>query len=603
MTRRSRTSKRLGAIALALVLVIFLAPSVFAASLQNTLRDNPSPYLALHGEDPVAWQSWGPDAFSAARADKRLIMVSLGYFACHWCHVMQRESFRNEAIASRLNADYVAIKVDREQHPGIDARLIDFAERTVGRAGWPLNVFLTPDGYPLVAVLYQPPERFLDSLVRLSQRWHREPDKLHALAVAAQAGLRGATAESQEPVSIEAARKRLFDTALQYADTISGGFGQQSKFPMSPVLTALLMGVERGEAPEEMREFLITTLDHMAALGLRDHLHGGFFRYTVDPDWHTPHYEKMLYDNAQLAELYVRAARVLEQPRYLVIAFDTLDFVLAHMAHPEGGYISSLSAQDKDGREGGDYLWTRDQLGEVLDEAAFKLINVIWDLRTPVAGGEGFLPRPLHTPAQAAQLLGIPTAQSQADYQRARQLLIAARGDYSPPRDDKVIAAWNGLLLRALVVAASAPGGERFQAPADRLAAFIREAFGASDGLHRLAGNSTTPATLEDYVFLASGLDAWSRWRDDAPARRTAEAWLAEAHARFHDADGWRRDRDALLRYGDAVPALPDDALPSASAEWNRLTADALSIDARIPREAIDDPFGHASRISPSSGY
>ncbi|MCP5141018.1 MAG: thioredoxin domain-containing protein [Gammaproteobacteria bacterium] len=580
-----------------------MVPCAFAEPLQNTLRDHPSPYLALHGDDPVAWQAWGPAAFDAARADNRLIMVSVGYFACHWCHVMQRESFRDAAIAARLNADYVSIKVDREQHPGIDARLIDFAERTVGRAGWPLNVFLTPDGYPLVAVLYQPPERFAGVVARLSERWRQEPDKLRDLAFAAQTALREVVPEAGTPVSVATARALLFDTALRHADTLGGGFGQQARFPMSPVLAALLSGVERDEAPDEIREFLITTLDHMAALGLRDHLHGGFFRYTVDPDWHTPHYEKMLYDNAQLAELFVRAARVLARPEYLAVAFDTLDFVLAHMTHPQGGYVSSLSALDAHGHEGGDYLWTRQALREAVDAEAFAMIESVWDLRTPVAGGEGFLPRIASTPAQVAAALGIDPIEAEVVYERARQTLIAARGGYRPPRDDKVIAAWNGLLLRALVAAAGAPGGDRFAVHADELATFVRAAFDSPDGLRRLARNATTPATLEDHVFLAAGIDAWSRWRDDPAARRVAQAWLVVAREQFNDGDGWRRDRDQLLRYGDAASALPDDALPSASAEWERLTATGgQSIEPRIPAAAIADPLGHASLISPASG-
>ncbi|MCB1738621.1 MAG: thioredoxin domain-containing protein, partial [Gammaproteobacteria bacterium] len=282
---------------LATVLACLLSAAHADEPLRNQLRDHSSPYLKLHGEDPVAWQDWGRAAFDTAQADGRLILVSVGYFACHWCHVMQRESYRNADIAARLNADFVAIKVDRERHPGIDARLIDFAERTVGRAGWPLNVFLTPDGYPLVAALYEPPARFAALLDRLAARWHSDPQGLRKLAVDAYREMES-TASKQNvvpPIDTASARAALFRTALEYADTISGGFGQQAKFPMVPVLDALLNGCEQGDAPEDVCTFLITTLDHMAALGMHDHLHGGFFRYTVDPDWRTPHFEKMLY--------------------------------------------------------------------------------------------------------------------------------------------------------------------------------------------------------------------------------------------------------------------------------------------------------------------
>ncbi|MCB1734685.1 MAG: thioredoxin domain-containing protein [Gammaproteobacteria bacterium] len=582
-----RPTATLSACFLAALLIGIPTNASAAGPLVNQLREHSSPYLKLHGEDPVAWQDWGKSAFEAAQADGRLILVSVGYFACHWCHVMQRESYRNPGIAAQINADFVPIKVDRERHPGIDARLIDFAERTAGRAGWPLNVFLTPDGYPLVAILYQPPERFAAILDRLATRWRSDPSGLRELARRGHVEIASAKVEPVESVSPSAARAALFRTAMEYADTLGGGFGHQAKFPMVPMLNALLDGCLIGDAPTDVCEFITITLDHMATLGLRDALHGGFFRYTVDPDWRTPHFEKMLYDNAQLAALYLRASSVFERPAYADVAFSTLDFVLAEMRSPDGGYISSLSAIDDKGVEGGDYLWTREQLTSALTVAQFQAVSRIWDLGTQGANDAGFLPRlPTFGEAQTPE------------FQEAMFHLRSARGPYRPPRDDKVIAAWNGLLLRALVLAATHPGGARFQASADSLASFVRTHFITGNASRRVANDPNVSATLEDHVLLADGLDAWADWRHDAVAKAQVASWLATARSQFHGPGGWRRDRDDLLRYGEAQPILGDDSLPSASAVWMRMTTP----DRPEHREAAlalaaKDPFSYPTHI------
>ncbi|MBT9613247.1 MAG: thioredoxin domain-containing protein, partial [Burkholderiales bacterium] len=287
---------------LAALLVLLIAFPVQA--LDNQLKQHPSPYLALHGTDPTAWQEWNAQTIERARRENKLLFVSIGYFSCHWCHVMQRESYKNPEIAKLLNERFIPVKVDREINGALDAELQTFAEATRKQAGWPLNVFITPEGYPLFALLYAPPQEFLQTISRLDTRWQQESDKLKQVAQsAAQEMPAPQEAQAQFAPQIgQLYRQRLVEEALVQADPFRGGFGTANKFPHAPQLAALLEA-QRQTPHTKLAEFLRITFDQMAGLGLYDHVGGGFFRYTTDPDWHIPHFEKMLYDNAQLASL------------------------------------------------------------------------------------------------------------------------------------------------------------------------------------------------------------------------------------------------------------------------------------------------------------
>ena len=291
--------------ALFLIALAVCLPGSSAAA--GSLASDPSPYLRMHADDPVAWRPLDAEALAEARKQDRLIFVTVGYFSCYWCHVMQGESFVDPEVARRLNTDYIPTVVDRELSPAIDAALIEFVERTRGTGGWPLNVIMTPDGLPLIGITYLPRERFLELLERVMGLWNEERAQLEQAAAA------GAELLARRPVSMDgefdpqrglAYRALLVDVALRLADTLAGGFGDQGKFPNAPQLLALL-DVESEEPHQELGEFLRLTLDSMADLGLRDHIGGGFFRYTTDPQWQVPHFEKMLYDNAQLARVFL----------------------------------------------------------------------------------------------------------------------------------------------------------------------------------------------------------------------------------------------------------------------------------------------------------
>ena len=337
-------------VSLLLLLLVLFPQAVFP----NALRDHLSPYLAMHGNDPVDWRDWGEAALDEAQESGKLLFISSGYFSCHWCHVMQQESYQDDEIAAMLNKRFVSVKIDRELQPALDAWLIEFTETTEGTAGWPLNVFLTPDGYPLIGTTYLPRDDFETLLGKLTAFWESDRDK--AVAFSRDIVERIRASKTASPAArLPDDRKlvmRLIEQAFSLADELQGGFGDQNKFPMSPQLHVLLKLQQREPSPG-LHDFLVLTLDQMAGKGLRDQLAGGFFRYTIDPGWETPHYEKMLYNQAQLASLYLFAADVLNRPDYRVVAMDTLDFVLERMRGENGGYISSLSALDEAGVEGG----------------------------------------------------------------------------------------------------------------------------------------------------------------------------------------------------------------------------------------------------------
>ena len=366
----------------------------------NDLAGHPSPYLAQHGRDPVRWQVWGPDVIQQARKEGKLLLVSVGYFACHWCHVMQRESYQDEGVAEVMNSAYLPVKVDRELEPALDAHLIEFAKAVRGNAGWPLNVFITPSGYPLTAFTYMPRDMFADTLRSVDERWKSEPTELERLARDAAAQIAAARPPpAGEPVdAIKAATLIVAfrSQAMAMADLEHGGFGDSAKFPSVPQLVALLE-LNAKEPDAEITAFIDDTLDKMATRGLRDRLGGGFFRYTVDTEWRVPHFEKMLYDNAQLARAYLRAADVYDNERWRRIAFDTLDFMQAELwndklGRDHGAYMASLSSVDADDVEGGYYLWTEADLERALTPDERDVARIAFGFGGPSALAHGMLP-------------------------------------------------------------------------------------------------------------------------------------------------------------------------------------------------------------------
>jgi len=558
--------------------------------LLNRLKDHPSPYLAMHGADPVQWQQWGAPALKLAQEQGKPLFLSSGYFACHWCHVMQQESFSDPAIAALLNEHFIPVKLDRELQPALDAYLIDFVERTQGRAGWPLNVFITPEGYPLIGLTYAPPGQFRRLLERLSGVWRNDSEKLTAMARSTAREL--ADKQPQQtpelPRNLQPLLEKLRAQALQVGDRLQGGFGFQTRFPMAPQL-AVLLELQAQRPDPELGEFLTLTLEQMSKQGLHDLLAGGFFRYTVDPDWQTPHFEKMLYNQALHVPLYLRAAQVLQKPEFKAVARRTLDFALRELATPDGGFISSLSAVDGQGVEGGAYLWSRAQLEGLLDATELELAGLVWGMRGVPNNPGGYLPVITGSPAEAARQLEMEQAAVEAALERMRAKLMLARAARSLPRDSKPVAAWNGLMLSALAAGARAFGAP-YDAAARRLRDFLVQRLWDGKALHRSFGSGgwIGSAALEDYAYVARGLaDRAALDGGESEDRELALKLVRTAWERFYNG-GWRQAQDQLLPAMPVASALPDAPLPSPAAVLIGLTLElAGEQDAALRQQAV----------------
>ena len=522
---------------ISLIMLLSINQANAAAALQNQLQSSPSPYLALHGADPVAWQEWNEGVLDRARAEQKLIFLSIGYFSCHWCHVMQRESYQDRDVAQWLNEYFIPVKIDRELEEALDARMISFAEKTQGRAGWPLNVFVTPEGYPLYAALYLPRNNFLQLITKLQGLWVNDTPGMMALA-------RGDAAEEPLLHSHQWGKdgagqlvESLSNNALERADPVQGGFGEQAKFPSTPQLDFLLDSYQ-WQPIAELKNFLTTTLDQMAFLGLRDHIGGGFFRYTTDPDWQTPHFEKMLYDNAQLARVYLRAADVLQRPDYMAVVSDTLQFMQRELLTDKGAMVGSLSAVDDGNIEGGYYLWSREELNKVLSQEEYKIVEAAWLGKSAASFDAGYLP--VWQQAGATQknlsennlrLLESARIKMLKQRQQARRL----------PVDDKLLAGWNGLALSAFSLAAKALDSTEFKKTADAIASYITGTLMQGGQLVRAykSGKPVGQASLADYAYVAEGFWDYYQLTGNSDDMAVSRSMLNIGWEQFYTPAGW----------------------------------------------------------------
>ena len=619
--------QRVGCVlAACLALASGLAPHVVSAAHEpaNALASAASPYLRLHAGDPVHWQEWSPELVARAGSEGRLIFVSVGYFACHWCHVMQRESFSDREAAALLNAHFVSVKVDRELDPALDAQLLRFAQATLGHAGWPLNVVLTPDGVPLFGFTYLPLADFTRLLEQIVSRWAADRDSLAAAArtvsdMLESAGRRPA-AQSMDGAGVRALSDAFTQQASEMADGLAGGFGQQQKFPSAPQL-ALLLDSQRRQPVDALAGFLRLTFGAMASLGLRDQVGGGFFRYVTDPGWQVPHFEKMLYGNALLAELYFDAADVLDEPAFERVAMDTADFMVRELASPRGGLYSSLSAVDADGVEGGYYLFDLNDIERVLDAEERRVVAAAWGFEGVYRVDHGYLPvQAAESSEEVARAAGLSVEETAARLDSARRKLLEVRAGRELPRDEKRLAGWNGLALSTLVRASLRRGGARFEAPARGVVRLLTEELWDGATLvraraDRRAGSgadapSVTPATLQDYAYVARGMIAFAKAHGGQEHWDIARTIVEGAWKRFRTPDGWRLSDARGLPYTGVEPAIADGPMPSPSAVLldaamhvaNRFDDEALGARARaalLAGEAGVRPaaFFHATRI------
>jgi hypothetical protein len=530
----------------------------------NRLARETSPYLLQHARNPVDWYPWGSEALARARELDRPIFLSIGYAACHWCHVMERESFEDPETARMLNEGFVAIKVDREERPDLDAIYMDAVQRMTGGGGWPMSVFLTPDGRPFFGGTYFPdsPRHGLPSfrqvLAGVSEAWRERRDEV----VRSSSDLAHAITGHAGPPSDAALDPVALDDALaaieQGFDARTGGWGSAPKFPQPMTIEFLLRLAATGRAQERAVAIARRSLDAMAAGGIHDHLGGGFARYATDSVWLVPHFEKMLYDNAQLARVYVHAWQLTGDARYREVALDTLTFTERDLLTPDGGFASSLDA-DTAGIEGATYVWTLAEVEAVLADAALAAEFCRAYGVTAEGNWEG------HT------ILSRVGDGDEGRLAQARDKLFAARQKRpQPARDDKVLTAWNGLAIAAFADAAAAFDEPHLADVASRAADLLLTRARSADG--RLSrswkdGRAVAAGTLEDYTHLADGLLALyqatfdERWF--VAARDLADQVLAHfadpAGGFFDTAD----DHEALIT---RPKGLQDNATPSGSA-------------------------------------
>ncbi len=488
--------------------------------MPNRLAETNSPYLLQHAANPVDWHPWGPEALAAARAQDKPIFLSIGYSACHWCHVMAHESFEDPGIARLLNRDFISIKVDREEHPELDQVYMEAVQAMTGHGGWPLSAFLTPELEPFFGGTYWPPSPrggmpgFDQVLAAVADAWkHRRGEALQQAKRLAQ-WLRDSTAWGAAPGAADGLGHGLIEAACsllgQVVDPVYGGFGSAPKFPQPMALQLLLRRWHR-TGDGHLLKMAATALDKMAAGGLYDHLGGGFHRYSTDARWLVPHFEKMLYDNALLAACYLEAWQATGEPQYAQVVRETLDYVLRDMTHPAGGFYTSEDA-DSEGREGLFYLWTLEEVRGILGPEATESFAYVYDVTE--AGnfdGRNILNR-AKTPPECAEILGRDPVEMAAELVAGRRKLFEARSRRARPgRDDKVLAGWNGLMIDALARAGAVLGEPRYADAAARAADFLLSPEGLRGGngglLHAWRrGRGDVDAFLEDYAALAGAL-------------------------------------------------------------------------------------------------
>ena len=471
----------------------------------NALINETSPYLLQHAHNPVNWQPWGETALQQAQRENKLLVVSIGYAACHWCHVMEHESFEDSAVAALMNEHFVSVKVDREERPDVDQVYMEAAQLMTGRGGWPLNAITLPDGRPVFAGTYFPKDQWMSVLRQVQESYKRTPERLEKIAAQVTEGIRSTEAfvpPTDERVYEAALLDELYRTWKPKLDRQRGGNRGAPKFPM-PINGQFMMQYAYYTGNAEAYAWVETTLEQMARGGIYDHLGGGFARYATDAAWRVPHFEKMLYDNAQLVSLYSQAYRIDQNPLYQRVVYENLDFIAREMTSDEGAFYSSLDA-DSEGEEGKFYVWTADEVNQRLgDEAALFSDYYHITEQGNWEAGKNILYVDESDSAFAAQRK-LSVADLRQRLEKGKQALLKARSQrVRPGLDDKSLTAWNALMLNGYVDAYRTFGEPRFLEAALKNARFLQEkVIGQPGAMTRSykAGTATIDAFLDDYA-------------------------------------------------------------------------------------------------------
>ncbi len=563
--------------------------------MANRLARETSPYLLQHADNPVDWYPWGPEALSAARESDRPILLSIGYSACHWCHVMERESFEDSRTAELMNREFINVKVDREERPDLDSVYMKGVQALTGRGGWPLTAFLTPDGRVFYGGTYFPPEprhgmpAFRQVLEAVSDAYRNRRDEVERgsdqLLDILKRGAAGTGAADEASGTADRNGSETLDHAFRFLagrfDATHGGFGPAPKFPQPTTLEFLLTYALRAGEGDAL-DMVVRTLKAMARGGIRDHLGGGFHRYSVDGQWLVPHFEKMLYDNGLLARLYLNAFQLTGDEELMEAAASTLDYILRDLRGPEGGFYAARDA-DSEGEEGLFYLWTPEEVEEVLGPEEARLFGRAFDV-TPGGNFEGrnilHLSHGLEALTEAE---GVDEDTLRERLTRAGNQLLEAREEREAPfRDEKVLVAWNAFVLRALAEAGAVLGRSDYLEAARANAAFLLDALRDDGRLLRSwkDGTAKVPGFLEDYAGLGNALltlyevTLERRWLTEAEglANQVVELFWDESGGVFYDT---ARDAEALV-------IRPRDPMDNATPSGNSLAVELLLRASRL---------------------
>lgn len=588
----------------------------------NSLSSCTSPYLLQHRENPVDWYPWGGEAFARARNEQKPIFLSIGYSTCHWCHVMAHESFENAEIAALMNEHFICVKVDREERPDVDRLYMAYVQALSGSGGWPMSVWLTPELKPFFGGTYFPPENrhgragFPSILSQISQVWNESRESVEREAARSLAALQESTRnESGDSPDHKASLTRAADYFLRTYDEQWGGFGSAPKFPRPSVLYFLLR-----QNDAKLRSVVLGTLERMAAGGIHDHLGGGFHRYSVDREWHVPHFEKMLYDQAQLAVAYLEAWQVTGNSQYADTVRDILGYVSREMTTPEGGFYSAEDADSllahgsEEHAEGAFFVWTLGEIESVLDEGSATLFREHYGVLAngnvaPSSDPHGELTEKnvlmeQRSVAGTAAYLGISVEAVAESLASSRTILFNERSKRPRPHlDDKVLCAWNGLMISAFAKAGAILQQPEFTESAERAAQFIRTHLTdpSSVELRRSwrEGKIIEMAFAEDYAFLIQGLldlyeanfeIQWLQWAVELQATMDRLFWDETGGGYFSSAAG---DPHLLVRLKEDY----DGAEPSANsvAALNLLRFSRMLGGGEAVKKA-ERIFAHSSR-------
>ncbi len=593
------------------------------ARYTNRLAGETSPYLLQHAHNPVDWYPWGPEALAAARAGDKPIFLSIGYAACHWCHVMERESFEDEATADELRRDFIAIKVDREERPDLDQVYMAAVQALTGGGGWPMSVFLTPDGRPFYGGTYFPIEphhglpSFRQVLAGVARAWREDRDAIEASG----SRLVAALVDHASALDTTAAGRAIADDGLPDAavaalettfDARRGGWGGAPKFPAAMTIEFLLRRstgpdgrVASGPGADDRALAMARrTLDAMADGGIHDQLGGGFHRYATDAAWLVPHFEQMLYDNAQLARVYIHAWQLTGDERYRAVAGGVLDFMAERLRTSDGAFAASLDA-DTDGVEGATFTWTAAEIGEVVGPIEAEPFATAYGV-TDAGNWEGrtILSR-VRSDAEVAERFGVAPAEVATRLEQARATLRARRSERpQPARDDKALAAWNGLAIAAFADAHAAGWNDGYRAAAEEAAAAILAGLRPPDGRLRRSwkdGRASADGVLEDYTHLAEGLLALYQATFDERWFTAARELMDAVLGHFADpAGGFFDAADDAERLVTRPKEVQDNAIPSggAMAATVFLRLAALTGERRY-REAAETALGQVVEVAP----